>query len=251
MKKAICISLTVFLFTSPIVFAQLTIEEILDSPSRTAQDRKSDLNRRPSEFIRFLDIKPGMTVLDVFSGAGYYTEIVANAVGPTGKVDAHNNQAYVNYVGADKIGQRYNNNRLPNVTQLIQEANHLTLQNDRYDRILLVLSFHDLFYVDTKNGWPEIEPTKFMLALGSALKEGGVIGIIDHVAAEKSDISSAQTMHRISTTIIKQKMQKWGFTLASEANYLRNPKDPLDIPMWDQSIRGKTDRAVMKFTYAK
>jgi predicted methyltransferase len=43
-------------------------------------------------------------------------------------------------------------------------------------------------------------------------------------------------------------MQKWGFKLISESDVLNNPEDELTLPMWDPSIRGKTDRAVMLFS---
>jgi predicted methyltransferase len=251
MKTLFTIAFTFFFACVAAVQAQTSVEQLLNSPNRSAEDKKSDLTRKPAKFIQFLDIQPAMQVLDVFSGTGYYTEIVAGVVGPTGHVDAHNNQAYVNYIGAEKLAKRYQNNRLPNVNQITQEANTLSLKDNYYDRVLLVLSFHDLFYVDEKNGWPAIDATTFMKVIGQTLNQNGVVGIIDHAAAPGTDISSAQTAHRIDPAIIVKKMQEWGFTLIGEEDYLRNNLDPLTVPMWDESISGKTDRIVMKFAYPK
>lgn len=251
MKTLFTIAFTLFLSSLSTVQAQTTIEQLLNSPARWAEDKKADLKRKPAQFIQFLDIQPGMKVLDVFSGAGYYTEIVAAVVGPNGHVDAHNNQAYVNYIGAEKLAKRYQNNRLPNVKLITQEANGLSLKDNYYDRVLLVLSFHDLFYVDEKNGWPAIDAQAFMKVIGQTINQNGVVGIIDHSAAAGTDISSAQTAHRIDPAIIVKKMQEWGFKLVGEEDYLRNKLDPLTVPMWDESIRGKTDRVVMKFVYPK
>lgn len=231
-------------------FADNPISTALNSSDRLAEDLETDKRRLPAKFMSFLDMQPGMKVLDVFSGGGYYTEIAARIVGESGMVHAHNNQAYVNYIGEEKIAKRYKDNRLPNVTTIIQEANSLAL-SEQYDRILLVLSFHDLFYQDDKNGWPKIDAPKFMGEIQSALKADGLIGIIDHAAEAGSDISTAQTLHRIAPEIIHEKMKSFGFTFVGESTHLRNKQDPLTVPMWEPSIRGKTDRIVYKYKVTK
>lgn len=228
-----------------------SLDLLMASDTRTEQDREADQRRKPAQFMKFLDVREGMQVLDVFSGGGYYTEIAAAAVGTSGHVDAHNNQAYVNYIGKDKLSARYQDDRLPNTMQLIQEANALSLSPEKYDRVMLVLSFHDLYYVDIKNGWPQINADAFMAKIRKSMKPGGQIGIIDHATQKGADIKSAQELHRIDPAFIKQKMQEWGFTLSDEQDYLRNPDDPLTVPMWDPAIRGKTDRIVMKFSLTK
>ena len=98
------------MFTGPILADPVT--EALKNTNRSEQDLKTDVSRKPAEFMHFLDVKPGMTVLDIFSGGGYYTEIASLIVGEKGKVDAHNNKAYVNYIGEEKLSSRYKESRL-------------------------------------------------------------------------------------------------------------------------------------------
>jgi predicted methyltransferase len=74
-----------------------------------------------------------------------------------------------------------------------------------------------------------------------------LVGIVDHKAEAASNIDTAQTLHRISEHSIKEYMQKWRFKLVAESAVLSNPKDQLTLPMWDKTIKGKTDRAVMLF----
>lgn len=250
MKITIKPLLFIGLLSTFLCHANPALESLLNSESRSAEDKEADTRRKPAEFMAFLDLQPGMQVLDVFSGGGYYTEIAAAMVGNKGKVDAHNNQAYVNYIGEEKLSARYLNNRLTNVARMTQEANELSLEKHKYDRVLLVLSFHDLFYVDEKNGWPAIDAPTFMAKIKQAMKTDGLIGIIDHNAKPGTEISSAQSLHRIDAKIIKQKMQEWGFSLVGESEHLRNSDDPLDVPMWDPKVRGKTDRVVYKFAVA-
>ena len=65
-------------------------QQIIQSPVRTEQDREMDTKRKPLEMLNFLQIKSGMKVLDIFSGAGYTAQLLAIAVGPNGQVVAMN-----------------------------------------------------------------------------------------------------------------------------------------------------------------
>ncbi|GAB5380172.1 MAG: class I SAM-dependent methyltransferase [Aliiglaciecola sp.] len=226
-------------------------QEILQNSDRWQQDLKDDDRRKPAQVMSFFQVKPGMKVLDVFSGAGYFTEVTSFIVGPTGSIDAHNNQAYVDYIGKDKLLARYKDNRLKNVNLINQEANDLSLCEGCYDRILMVLTFHDLYYVDVANGWNKIDAPVFMQKIKRSLKPGGKLGIIDHNAETGANINVAQSLHRIDPDLIKQKMQKWGFELEAEADFHSNSEDNRSLPMWDDSVRGKTDKSVLRFVIAK
>jgi predicted methyltransferase len=53
----------------------------VSNPQRPTEDIKKDANRKPAQVLSFFDIKPGMTVLDLFSGGGYYTEMLSTLAG--------------------------------------------------------------------------------------------------------------------------------------------------------------------------
>src|ERR1700690_4497575 len=61
------------------------ISAAVDSPDRPAADRKLDAARKPREMLAFFGIRPWMKVLDLFSDAGWYAELEARVVGPTGE----------------------------------------------------------------------------------------------------------------------------------------------------------------------
>ena len=67
------------------------VQAALAHPARPAADVQRDTNRKPDEVLSFFGIEPGQEVLEVFSGGGYYTQILDALVGPDGKVIAHNN----------------------------------------------------------------------------------------------------------------------------------------------------------------
>jgi predicted methyltransferase len=250
MKFLTLLAVTSLLFTLGVSDAFAGDTDIYLNSERPAADIAKDANRKPKEVLAFFDIQADMQVLDLFSGGGYYTEMLSHIVGKQGKVDAHNNAAYLGFIGADKLEKRYGGGRLANVQQLVQEANDLQLCMSCYDRVMMVLTFHDLYYEDAKNGWSKIDAPTLMKKVLSSLKPGGIVGIVDHIAPSGSGEQAGQTLHRIDPLLIKDKMKSWGFRFIEEANFLQNPADEGDLPMWDPSIKGKTSRAVMKFAVA-
>jgi len=105
---------------------------------------------KPAAVLEFFGIEPGMTVLDIFTGSGYYAEIIAGVVGDEGKVIAHSHEAYLGFVG-DAFEERFGSGGLVNVEVLMAENNELTLVSNSLDANMLVLSFHDLYHDDPES----------------------------------------------------------------------------------------------------
>lgn len=252
MKRAISVLLALVLSAcgQPLEPEVSIYETAVASVERSDADRARDAGRKPGEVLEFLGITQGMTVLDMFSGGGYYTEILSNIVGDDGHVIAHSNKAYLNFVG-DEFEKRYLGGRLANTEVLMAENNELSLEPGSVDAVMLVLSFHDLFYEDAENGWPAIDIAKFLAELHSGLKAGGVVAVIDHFAAEGSPSETGGTTHRIDAAIVIDTMTAAGFVLKGQSDILRNPDDDYEKIVFDPELRGKTDRFVMRFVKAE
>ena len=217
----------------------------VENPARPTVDRERDAARRPADIAEFAGIKPGMTVLDLFSGGGYYSEIFSIVVGDSGHVDAHSNAAYLNFVG-DEFKDRHAGDRLENVSVLMAENNELELESGRYDAVFLSLTFHD-FYLDSSDGWPRIDIDQLLAELHSGLRAGGTVTIIDHYADAGSSTDTAESLHRIDPAIVKKAMRAAGFELDGESDLLRNSADDHSKSVFDPSLRGRTDRFVLRF----
>ena len=223
------------------------IANALSAPGRIEADREKDALRRPDLVLEFLEIRPGMTVLDLFSGGGYYTEILSGIVGEEGKVVAHNNEAYLVYA-QESLTTRFTDGRLNNVERLTAEADALTFSAATFDATLAALTWHDFYYLDEENGWPPIDEAALVSKLCAALKPGAVLGVIDHVAIPGSDPEdSAQDLHRIDPQRIRDDLAGSCFAFEGEIDALRNPEDDHAQPMYAESIRGRTDRVIYKF----
>jgi predicted methyltransferase len=218
----------------------------VDSPSRLASDPERDAGRRPAEVLAFFGIKRGDTVLEMFAGGGYYTELLASVVGEDGKVVAHMNTPLVNF-GGDEFIARHAGNRLPNVAVLMAENNALMLDADHFDAITIVLNYHDLYWASDDYGWERIDAPKFLAEIYKALKPGGTLGIVDHFAAPGSPHETGGTLHRIDAHIVVAELESTGFKLDGESDVLRNKDDDHSQGVFNPEIRGKTDRFVLRF----
>jgi predicted methyltransferase len=81
--------------------------------------------------------------------------------------------------------------------------------------------------------------------LFKALKSGGHLIVIDHSTKTGTDIKTAKTLHRIDQAIVLDEIQKAGFRLEQENNFLRNPSDPRNQVYFDMEI--PTDKFALRF----
>ena len=218
----------------------------LENPGRTDADRARDAGRKPAEVLEFIGIAPGMDVLDMFSGGGYYTEMLSHVVGSSGSVIAHSNEVYAKFVG-EEATNRYANGRLANVRVFMAENDALQLPDEAFDAAMMILAYHDIYYVDPENGWPKIDGPALIAELHDALRPGGILGLVDHYAAAGSPAETGNTLHRIDPQIVVDELVSAGFVLDAQSDVLRNPEDDHSQHMGSPEIRGNTDRFVMRF----
>lgn len=213
----------------------------LDDPSRPAEDKARDAGRRPAEVLTFLGIADGMAVIDVIAAGGWYTEVLARAVGPAGRVVAQNPPRVLEFRdGANEkaISARLADNRLPNVTRLNKDLSELGPDDGQFDAALTALNFHDIY----RNGGSEAA-VGALQAVSSVLKPGGVFGIIDHVGVADADNAS---LHRIEKSLAIEAATAAGFIVEDESDLLANDTDDHSQMVFADGVRGNTDRFLLK-----
>ncbi|HEU4779409.1 MAG TPA: hypothetical protein VFS58_05955 [Steroidobacteraceae bacterium] len=231
-------------FAVPAFAAAATpIETSIANPERTPKDRERDAREKPAEVLAFAGVAPGMTVVDMFAGGGYYSELLAGVVGPVGKVLSVNNVPYANYA-KDGIKARFTEGRLKNVERRVVEASYMYLPPKSADLIVIVMSYHDVFWVDEKEGWPEINSDGFIESLKRTLKPGGKLLIVDHNAPAGTGREMVGKAHRLNEEFAKNSLISRGFVLEKTFDGLRNKDDQLDKLVFDPTVQGKTDRYV-------
>ena len=241
--KTLLIAALLTLAAPTFTIAATPIEAAIADPARTDKDRERDVREKPAEVLAFAGVKPGMTVMDMFAGGGYYTELLADVVGPTGKVLSVNNVPYATYA-KDDIKARFTEGRLPNVERRLVEASYMNLPAKSVDIAIIVKAYHDVYWISEKDGWPEINAAGFLDSVKRMLKPGGKLLIIDHNAAAGTGKEIAGTLHRLNEQWSRQSLTKSGFVFEKSYDGLRNPQDQLDKMVYDPAVKGKTDRYV-------
>lgn len=219
------------------------IERVLANPARSAADRERDARDKPAEVLALAKFRRGDTVADLLAGGGYYSEILSGIVGPAGKVLLVNNTGYEAF-GGKALAGRLANDRLPNVTHVVGPSDALGMGENVLDGAVIVMSYHDLYWVDEKEGWPRIDAGRFLDQIVRALKPGGVLLVVDHSAKPGTGSADAQALHRIDEQFAIADFRKHGLQWEAAMPMLRNPDDDRTRNVFDPAIRGKTDRFV-------
>ena len=215
----------------------------LANPARSDADRERDARDHPQEILTLAAFEPGMTVADIFGGGGYYSEIIAGIVGPSGKVLLINNPPYDGFAKKG-LATRLAGNRLPNVKYEVLPPNAMNLGKDSLDGALIVMSYHDLYVDDPGDGWPAIDAGQFIDQIVTGLKPGGELLIVDHQARPGAGKDDAKKLHRIEESFAIADFKAHGLDFVGSIPVLRSTGDDHSINVFDKAIRGKTDRYV-------
>jgi len=219
---------------------EATLAMALANESRSETDRARDEGRKPAQVIEFLGVSSGMTVIDVLAAGGYYTEVLSLAVGDAGKVYAQNSEGMLRFRdGANEkaISARLKDNRLANVERLNTSIADMGLAENSIDAAITALNFHDIY-----NGSGAEAALGASKAVFAALKPNAVFGVIDHHGNSGNDNAA---LHRIEMALVIETLEKAGFQIET-SDLLSNPADTRDKTVFDSSIRGKTDRFMIR-----
>ncbi len=226
--------------------APADVAAALTDKDRPAEAVKLDESRKPAEVLRFLGLQRGHRALDLLTGNGYYAEVMGRAVGPRGSVVAWEPTNF--YDDAAKKNWDALKARAPNASLLVSTAKDLSLAPASFDFVLMHLIYHDTYWESEKFKFPRMDPTAFLATVHAATKPGGIVGVVDHVAAPGGNVRAvADKLHRIDPAVIRADFERAGFVFDGEASMLRNPSDDHSKLVFDPAVRGKTDRIVYRF----
>jgi predicted methyltransferase len=186
-------------------------------PARSDADKARDVNRKPAEVLTFAGVRPGMVVAELAPGGGYYTRLLAKAVGPGGKVYALVSAAQAARPGGlDGVNAVVAAN--PNVTVLTIDYPNVALP-EKADLFWTTENYHDFH-----NG-PTANISVLDKAVYDNLKPGGIFYVEDHSAAPGAGLEATSTVHRMDEAIAKRELTGAGFKIDAEGGLLRNPDD--------------------------
>ncbi|MBM0108076.1 class I SAM-dependent methyltransferase [Steroidobacter sp. S1-65] len=220
--------------TPPVAETQPVAEDALvasiNGEWRSADDKSRDVYRHPKEALEFWGLAPGMTILEVQPGGGWWSDILAAYAKATG------GQYYATAADLDnpelseaaRQGRKDFEARFaakPDVYGTVQFVNFgpksAPLPENTFDFALTARSFH---------GWMGNGLTdKYLKDLYGALKPGGILAIEQHRANPGEQDPKAPSGYVTEAYVIEQ-AQKAGFELVERSEINANAKDTKDHP---------------------
>jgi predicted methyltransferase len=187
---------------------------LLADPVRTDRDRGMDASRHPVDLLEFARVRPGMRVLDISTGAGYTSQLLTLAVGPSGKVWAQTPKP------GTALNERVAAHPQANFVVTARPFEDLVPPDaSPLDLVTLVLNYHDISYLP-------VDRDVMNRKIFAALKPGGYYVIVDHSAVRDSGITAGKTLHRIDEAFVIEEVKRAGFVLDGEGAFMRNANDP-------------------------
>ncbi len=201
------------------IFSDGALVAAVHNPNRSPPDVARDRYRHPRESLSFWGVKPGMTILEIWPGAGYWTEILAPYARATGG-------KYLAAVPSAKRGlpDRFSNRSLYGDITIttFNEKSGPMVPAGTADFMLLSRNLHDWM------GEPGV-PEKAMADFYAALKPGGILAVEQHRADPRPMLKDASDGY-MSTAAVVELAEKVGFKLEDKSEINANPKDSKDHP---------------------
>jgi predicted methyltransferase len=205
-----------------------TIAAAVAGPWRLAADRARDPFRHPAQSLEFWGLRPGLTVVEFWPGAGWYSDIIAPYLAAThGKLIAAYAppddpegrtlaQAYRDkFVGHPKL---YGNVAV----STFGRASGAVAPAGSADLALFLRNIHNWMAA----GLAE----KAFGDAYAALKPGGALGVEEHRANPAATPDPLAANGYVPQALVVQLAQEAGFQLAAASEINANPKDTRDHP---------------------
>ena len=240
------------------------IDAAISGSHRPDANRARDVYRHPKETLQFFGLRPDASVVEVWPGGGWYTQILAPLLRERGKY-------YAAHFHVDEKSPRYMG---PAREAFVKS---LAARPDLYDRVVvtsleaprqvdiaprgsadLVLTFRNV------HNWSAAKTDEAMFrAFFNALKPGGMLGVVEHRANEGTSLEQMIKTGYMTEAYVIALAEKAGFKFAARSDINANAKDTKDHPrgVWtlpptfrlgDQDRQkyaaiGESDRMTLKF----
>ena len=238
--------------------AREAIQAAAEGEHRSAENRARNEHRHPVETLTFFGLEPDMTVVELWPGGGWYTEILAPVLKDEGKLYAAS--------WDPTLDSEYVQTNLARYKEKIADRDvygdlELTVLGRGKTDIAppgsadLVVTFRNM------HSWGDEFAAEVLAAAYQALKPGGVLGVVQHRADPDSPPDPDERTGYFSEARAIELAEAAGFELVASSDINANPKDTKDYKsgVWalPPSLRdgadpkyleiGESDRFTLKF----
>ena len=242
-----------------------SLDKAIEGKNRASANQARDSYRHPKETLLFMGLKPNMTVVEVWPGAGWWTEILAPLLKDEGKYYAAwfptESKGTPDYLKEREKGFDAMLAARPDIygkvikTKLLAPDYVDLAPKGSADMVLTFRNVHN---------WAKQGNTDAMFkAFYDVLKPGGILGVKDHRAKHGASLEAQVKSGYLTEEYVINAAERAGFKLVAKSDVNANPKDSADHPegVWtlpptlrlkekdkDKYLAiGESDRMTLKF----
>lgn len=239
------------------------LDRILTADHRSDENKARDRYRHPAETLHWFELKPTMSVVEIWPGAGWYSEILAPYLKDCGQYYAagFDPESAVPFYrsNAQKLAKKFQA-----APAIYGQARITVLQPPEKTDIAPPNSVDRVLTFRNVHNWMKAGKAEQVFnAMYRALKPGGILGVVEH-RAQANTIQDEQALSGyVSEAYVMQLATQAGFLLKGRSEINANPADSKNHPkgVWTlpPSLRledkdrdkylaiGESDRMTLKF----
>jgi predicted methyltransferase len=232
---------------------------ILSMPHRSDDNRARDAERHPVETLEFFGVQPTHTVVELWPGGGWYTEILAPYLKARGQLvvtafDPNGPEEYYGTKQARTMQERFATQAdvfgTPKIVTVpadveieggkVKKVDAKPFELAPEGTVDVVLTFRN------SHGWYRNDHQELIYgAAFKALAPGGVFGVVQHRAPEGADPKETAPEGYLPEETVIEAAKAVGFELVEKSEINANAKDTKDHPdgVWSlpPSLSGKDE----------
>lgn len=240
-----------------------SLHQVISGELRSIEHKHRDIYRHPQQTLEFFDVKDNMTVVEIWPGEGWYTEILAPYLKDHGKLYAAHfsedtDQAYFKKNLSEFVKKIKSQPKVYGKVALtvMQPPDFMQIAPDNSaDRILTFRNVHNWMKND--------QASTVFNAMYKALKPGGILGVVEH----RNSVLKPQDIHAesgyVSEDYVIALARNAGFEFLEKSEINANSKDTKDyaagvwtlppaLKLKDKNRKvyeaiGESDRMTIKF----
>lgn len=235
---------------------EVLLDDAIAGEHRSPEERARDRYRHPKETLMFFGLEPDMTVVEVWPGGGWYTNIVAPVLKRGGGVyvaaglDPRSGERAQEAVAAFRTRIESDPELYGAVVMTVLGPDAKIAEDGSADLILTFRNVHNWLAAGTAQA--------NFKAFYDALKPGGVLGVVEHRAAPDASPDSETATGYVREDTVKALARAAGFEFEAASEINANPRDTRDHPfgVWTlpptsrtSTVRGVEDPAFDRAKY--
>lgn len=207
-------------------------QAVNNNPARSADNLSRDRHRHPIETLTFFEVEPDMTVVEIWPGGGWYTEILAPYLKEQGKL-------YAAHFPQSETREYYVNSRASFIERVAKDPAFSDITVTEFapmedsaiapagtaDRVLTFRNLHNWYMNAGEEGVEAAFATFY-----KALKPGGILGVVDHRLPENRPNTHMDSSGYMKQSLAVKAAEAAGFQLVKASDINANPDDTADHP---------------------